>query len=213
MSSNSTVSKPGKDRFGIEVRRATFDTTWRPLLVGGVQEAFKSRKQAEKDLAFCKDRNPHNEYRVVILPASHEATEAAVAQEEHPLPDAPTKAANWRNTLYLIRRGPGDHFDKFTEQYPVPAQWAQTVVNYAGTSDADWKVIEAAAGLLADLENWSIRAAHAMRHRKGIAFDTLANELSDMLKNMKPPAPEGMTADGWTAEQQMAADINGEIEG
>lgn len=183
--SPSTIRNPD-ERYGIECRRPDFDMTWRPLFLGGKREVYKTRKAAQADADFAKDRNPQNEYRLVTLPASHEAVEAAVAQETHPLPDAPAKPANWRSTLYLIRRGPGDHFDKFIDQYPVPAQWAQAVVNYAGTSDADWKVIEAGAGLLADLENWALRAAHAMRSRKGIAFDSLANELSDLLKDMKP---------------------------
>ncbi len=202
------------EQFGIESRQPHIEKAFWPLTYGGgKRDIFKTREKAQAEADDCKSRNPHNDYRVVVLRAEHPDVQEATLQESHPLPKAPAKDARWRSTLYLIRRGPGDHFDKFTEQYPVPAQWAQAIVNYAGTSDADWKVIESGAGLLADLENWALRAAHAMRSRKGIAFDTLANELSDMLKEMKPQAPEGMTADGWTAEESMERDSNGEIEG
>lgn len=99
----------------------------------------------------------------------------------------PTKntPSDWVHTITLVPRGPEDYIDRFSEAYPRPGIWASSVLNRAGTSDADVCIPVAAGKMLADLENWCIRAAFAMQTRKATRFDSLVSELYSKLDSLK----------------------------
>lgn len=171
------------EKFGVEVRRPDFDRTWRRLDSAGT---FPNRQRATDEVHFCRDRNPSCEYRVCNL---SQPPAIVVESEAAALPPAPEEDANWRGMIYLLRKGPGDAMERFADQYPIPTTWIEAVIRQAGTQDGDWKLLEAAGSLLADFENWSLRAAHAMRDRKAIKFDSLVSELMTLLMQMRGDQP------------------------
>lgn len=188
----SKTSDESGGKFALEVFRPEIDPVWRRLASVGT---FPNERKATEAMYHCLDRNPDNQYRLLDL--TRESLPAPTPVPDA-LPPAPEEDHNWRGMIYLLRKGPGDALERFADQYPVPSAWIEAVIWQAGTQDADWKVLESAGSLLADFENWSLRAAHAMRDRKAIKFDTLVSELIGLLAQTKaiasattPPTPDG----------------------
>lgn len=105
----------------------------------------------------------------------------------HGVDPSQNKPSDWVHTITLVPRGTDDYLDRFAEAYPSPGVWANSVVSEAGTSDGSVHIPVAAGKMLADLENWAIRAAFAMQTRKAIRFDSLVSELYKKLDAMKVP--------------------------
>lgn len=173
---NQPESKPARranQKWGVERLASHITDKWYPVPHCG---PFDSEEDAAAEAADMFHRNGGGpiKFRAVLL----NRDDAPVVSR--PLPPEPKKS-NWRGAICIVPKGPEDYIERFAAMYPVLARWAETIVNDAGTSDADWKVIESAAKLAADLENWAIRAAHAMQDRRATRFDSLASELTAIL--------------------------------
>lgn len=154
--------------FVVETMNPEIESQWRR-----VGTDFKKRRDAEDEMEFFRGRNPLNKYRVVD-------TDARDTPAPHAPMDLPSRT-NWRKTIYLVRNGPDDYWDRFAAQYPEVFAQVQRVIDFAGNSVDDARLLQAAGGLLADMEDWARRARKAMKERKAIQFDALAHELSDII--------------------------------
>jgi hypothetical protein len=134
-----------------------------------------SRRQAEDHMHSMMDRSSGTKYRIVMNnPESEPACQCAYECGR-------IEKTNWIGTIFLLKRGEEDYWDRFGAEYPVVMSCVQQIVDDAGTTDADVAVIRAAAARMADYENWMMRAGHAMATRNGKAFDRLFREMCGMI--------------------------------
>ena len=88
--------------------------------------------------------------------------------------------SNWRSTIFVVPRGSMDYYKRFFLTYPAVGRWIQRVCDDAQTSDADIKVLQSAGALLADFDDWAMRAVNAMRKGNPRAFHALIAEAREL---------------------------------
>ena len=88
--------------------------------------------------------------------------------------------SNWHNTLFVVPRGDLDYYKRFCLAYTAVGRWIQQVRDDAQTSEADIKVLRSAGALLADFDDWAMRAVNAMRKGNPRAFHALIAEAREL---------------------------------